>query len=180
MLIQAVNGSAPVIDPSAFVAPGAVVVGEVELGPQVTVWYGCVLRGDVNFIKIGAKTNLQDGTIVHVNHGGQGTTVGREVVVGHRVVLHDCTVGDNALIGMGAVVMDRASVGEGDLVAAGALVAPDTEIPPYSLAAGVPAKVRREVTPAELERSRIAVGRYINLGKCHQDPELDLDSLLES
>lgn len=177
MLIQPVNGKTPQIDASAFVAPGAVVVGEVDLGPQVTVWYGCVLRGDVNSIKIGAKTNLQDGTIIHVHHGGQGTLVGTEVVVGHRVILHDCTVGDFALIGMGAVVLDRALVGEGAMVAAGAVVPPGAEIPPYTVASGVPAKVGRRVTEAELARRRIAVERYIHLALCHQDPKLDLDSL---
>ncbi|MEW5913141.1 MAG: gamma carbonic anhydrase family protein [Thermodesulfobacteriota bacterium] len=166
------NGKTPRVDPTAFVAPGAYVLGDVELGPQVSVWYGCVLRGDVNLIQVGARTNLQDQTVLHANHRGHGVLVGAEVMVGHRVILHACTVGDRALIGMGAVVLDRATVGEGATVAAGAVVSPDTVVPPFTLVAGVPAKVRRQVTPEELENRRGAIERYIRLSACHSDLSL--------
>ena len=174
-MIRKVNGKEPRIDPTAFIAPTAVVLGEVELGPQVSVWYGCVLRADINWIRVGARSNLQDGVIVHVAHRGQGTLVGCEVVVGHRVILHSCTVEDGALIGMGAVVMDRAVVGAGSVIGAGAVVPPDSVIPPRSLAVGVPARVRREVGPEELARVRATMGRYLRVQECHRDPEVVID-----
>lgn len=166
-MIEAVNKKMPQVDPTAFVAPGAVVLGDVELGPQASVWYGCVLRGDINWIKVGAKTNLQDGTIVHVAHRGQGTSVGSEVVVGHRVVLHSCTVGDQALIGIGAVVLDRAQIGAGAIVAAGAVVPPGMEVPPGALVAGVPAKVIREVTPEQRQATLGMMERYLEAAVMH-------------
>ncbi len=174
-LIGPVNGKTPCIDPSAFVAWGAVVLGEVELGPQVNVWYGCVLRGDINWIRVGARTNLQDGTIIHVGHKGPGTLVGADVVVGHRVVLHSCVVEDQALIGMGAVVLDHARVGRGAVVGAGSVVAPGQEIPPGVLALGVPAKIKRELTEDELARPLKVVNRYLRVTACHQDPGLAYD-----
>jgi len=174
-MIGSVNGKTPRIDPSAFVAPGAVVVGEVELGPQSSVWYGCVLRGDVNWIKIGARSNLQDGTIVHVDHQGQGSLVGDEVVVGHRVVLHSCTLEDRCLVGMGAVVLGRARVGAGAIVAAGSVVPPGFQVPPGTMAAGVPAKVKRELSPAEQEAIMGPMRRYLKVMELHRDPSLSLD-----
>jgi carbonic anhydrase/acetyltransferase-like protein (isoleucine patch superfamily) len=174
-LIGPVNGKTPLIDPSAFVAWGAVVLGDVELGPQVNVWYGCVLRGDINWIRVGARTNLQDGTMIHVGHKGQGTLVGADVVVGHRVVLHSCVIEDQALIGMGAVVLDNARVGRGAVVGAGSVVAPGQEIPPGVLALGVPAKVKRPLTEAELARPLKVVNRYLKVTACHQDLSLAYD-----
>ena len=174
-LIGPLNGKEPRIDASAFVAPGAVVLGDVELGPQVSVWYGCVLRGDINWIRVGARTNLQDGTIIHVANRGDGTLVGQDVVVGHRVVLHSCVVGDRALIGMGAVVLDRARVGEAAVVAAGSVVAPGQVIPAGVMAAGVPARVKRDLTADELERPLRVVDRYLRVMACHQDPSLVYD-----
>ncbi|MFH1032957.1 MAG: gamma carbonic anhydrase family protein [Pseudomonadota bacterium] len=168
-LIGTVNGKTPSIDPTAFVAWGAVVLGEVELGPQVNVWYGCVLRGDINWIRVGARSNIQDGTMIHVGHKGQGTCVGADVVVGHRVVLHSCTIEDQALIGMGAVVLDHARVGRGAVVGAGSVVAPRQVIPPGVLALGVPAKVKRELTPEELARPLKVVDRYLRVTDCHRD-----------
>ncbi|RJX36557.1 MAG: gamma carbonic anhydrase family protein [Desulfarculus sp.] len=171
-MIAMVNGKTPRVHPTAFVAPGAYVLGDVELGPQASVWYGCVLRGDVNLIQVGERSNLQDQTVLHANHRGHGVLVGAEVMVGHRVILHACTVGARALIGMGAVVLDGAVVGEGALVAAGAVVSPGTQVPPLTMVAGVPAKVRRQVTPEELANRRAAIERYIRLSACHADPSL--------
>ncbi|MCF8041309.1 MAG: gamma carbonic anhydrase family protein [Desulfarculaceae bacterium] len=166
-MIESVNGKKPQVDPSAFIAPGAMVLGDVELGPEVSVWYGCVLRGDINWIRVGDKTNLQDGTIIHVAYKGQGTQVGSKVVVGHRAVLHSCTVEDCALIGIGAVVLDRAKVGAGAIVAAGAVVPPGMEVPPGAMAAGVPAKVIREVTPEQRQATQGMMKRYLEAAVMH-------------
>ncbi|MBI4797282.1 MAG: gamma carbonic anhydrase family protein [Desulfarculus sp.] len=174
-LIGPVNGKTPNIHPTAFVAWGAVVLGEVELGPHVNLWYGCVLRGDINWIKVGARTNIQDGTVIHVGHKGAGTQVGADVVIGHRVVLHSCVIEDQALIGMGAVVLDHAQVGKGAVVGAGSVVAPGQEIPPGVLALGVPAKVKRALTADELARPLRVVSRYLRMAACHQDPALSYD-----
>ncbi len=175
MMVGKVNGMSPRIDPSAFVAPGAVVLGDVELGAQVSVWYGAVLRGDINWIRVGARSNLQDGVIIHVEHRGPGTLVGEEVVVGHRAVLHSCTVEDRALIGMGAVVLDGARVEAGAVVAAGAVVPPGAVIPARTMAAGVPARVKRDLSPEELEATGATMRRYLKVSRCHQDPELVID-----
>ena len=168
-MIEAINNKTPRVAPTAFVAPGAVVLGDVELGPQASVWYGCVLRGDINWIKVGAKSNLQDGTVIRVAYRGQGTLLGEEVVVGHRVVLHSCTVEDCALIGIGAVVLDQAKVRAGAIVAAGAVVPPGMEVPPGTMAAGVPAKVIREVTPEQRQATQGMMQRYLNSAVMHQE-----------
>ncbi|MCB2190377.1 MAG: gamma carbonic anhydrase family protein [Deltaproteobacteria bacterium] len=168
-MIESINGNTPQVDPSAFIAPGAVVLGDVELGPEVSVWYGSVLRGDINWIRVGARTNLQDGTIIHVSHKGQGTQVGSEVVVGHRVVLHSCTVEDQVLIAMGAVVLDRAQVGEGSIVAAGAVVPPGMVVPPDTMVAGIPAKVIRPVTPEQRQATVATMERYLKAMAMHKE-----------
>jgi carbonic anhydrase/acetyltransferase-like protein (isoleucine patch superfamily) len=133
-----------------YVAPSADVIGNVELGENSSVWFHCVLRGDIEPIRVGANSNIQDGTVIHTMKGAPAI-VGEWVTVGHRVVLHGCTVGDHCLIGMGAVVLNHVHVGEGSIVAAGSLVAENTVIPPRSLYMGVPAKLQREVTEDELE-----------------------------
>lgn len=142
----------PVLEPGAWVAPTATVIGKVTLGRSSSVWYGSVLRGDGDAIRLGAESNLQDGCVVHADPG-LPVTVGERVSVGHRAVLHGCAVEDDVLVGMGAVVLNGARIGSGSLVAAGAVVLEGTQIPPGSLVAGVPAKVRRQTT--EAERSRI-------------------------
>ncbi len=174
-MIESINGKTPRVDPSAFVAPGAVVIGDVELGPEASVWYQSVLRGDINWIRIGARSSIQDGTVIHVAHRGDGATVGSEVVVGHRVVLHGCVVEDGCLIGMGAVVLDRAVIGAGSIVAAGAVVPPGMKVPPGTLVAGVPAKVRRELDPEDFERTKGAMNRYRRVARLHADPSLTID-----
>lgn len=174
-MIEKVNGKTPQVHPSAFVAPGAVVLGDVELGPEVSVWYGCVLRADINYIRIGAHSNVQDATVCHVRHVGQGVEVGQWVLLGHRVALHSCTVEDGALIGIGAVVLDGARVGEGAVVAAGSVVAPGSVIPPRTLAMGVPAKPRREVSDRELAANRDACLRYVKVAQLHRDREQVFD-----
>lgn len=139
------------IAPTAFVAPGAVLVGDVTLGEQASVWYGCVLRGDIEPITIGPRTNVQDLTVVHVDLGCP-TVIGADVTIGHRAVIHGCTIEDGALIGMGAVVLSGARVGAGALVAAGAVVKERVVVPPRTLVAGVPGKIVGELDDALLER----------------------------
>ena len=141
-------GRAPAIDPGAFVAPGARVVGGVTLSEGASVWYNAVLRADGDTITIGVGSNLQDNVSVHVD-AGHPVVIGENVSVGHNAVVHGCTVGDGSLIGMGAVVLSGAVIGEGCLIAGGAVVLEGAVIPPGSLVAGVPAKVRRELTDDE-------------------------------
>lgn len=145
----------PKIHESVFIAEDAVIIGDVEIGEASSIWYGCVLRGDVNYIRIGKNTNIQDMTMIHVSRKDYPTVVGDEVTVGHRVTLHGCQVESNALIGIGAIVLDGARIGSHSLVAAGSLVTPNTIVPPRSLVMGAPAKVKREMTDeevADLER----------------------------
>lgn len=174
-VIISVNGYTPKIDPTAFIAPGASLIGQVEIGPKASIWFGCVLRGDINSIKIGAQTNLQDLCTVHVGHNDQGSEIGQRVSVGHRVVLHSCTIEDEALIGMGSVVMDRARVGRGAMVGAGAVVPPGMEIPARHLALGTPAKVVRELSEDDLKRNRGVLNRYLRVVDCYADPSLQID-----
>lgn len=139
----------PIVDPSAWIAPGAVLVGDVSVGPEASVWYTAVLRGDGDSITVGPCSNVQDGCVLHADPGFP-LRVGAGVSVGHRAVLHGCTVDDDVLVGMGAIVMNGARVGSGTIIGAGAVVSAGVEVPPRSLVLGVPAKVRREVTDAEL------------------------------
>jgi carbonic anhydrase/acetyltransferase-like protein (isoleucine patch superfamily) len=141
----------PKIHESAFIAENAVVAGDVEIGEDSSVWYGCVVRGDVNFIRIGARTNIQDAVVIHVSTGTFPTIVGDEVTVGHQATLHGCTVENRALIGIGAIVLDGAVIGHDSLVAAGSLVTPGTIIPPRSMVMGSPAKVKREMSEVEIK-----------------------------
>ncbi|GAA2968903.1 MULTISPECIES: gamma carbonic anhydrase family protein [Microbacterium] len=146
--VLSVGGSTPVIDDSAFLAAGARVIGDVRLGPESSVWYNAVLRGDSASITVGAGSNLQDNVSVHVD-AGSPVVIGENVSVGHNAVVHGCTVEDGCLIGMGSVILSGAVIGAGSLVAGGALVLGGTIVPPGSMVAGVPAKVRRELTDEE-------------------------------
>jgi carbonic anhydrase/acetyltransferase-like protein (isoleucine patch superfamily) len=136
---------APDIDPEAFVAPTAVVVGKVSMGPRASLWYGSIARADSEVIEIGADSNVQDGSTLH-SDPGHPLVLGRGVTVGHNVVLHGCRVEDDVLVGMGSTVLNGAHIGSGSIIAAGAVVMQGAEIPPNSLVAGVPAKVRRQTT----------------------------------
>jgi len=141
----------PTIDPSAYVDESAQVIGDVVLGPESSIWLNAVVRGDVNYIRIGPQSNLQDGVIVHVNHQpSYPTIVGERVTVGHAAILHGCVVEDRCLIGMGAILLNGSHVGSDSIVAAGTLVPERTVIPPRSLVMGSPGKVRRALTDAEL------------------------------
>jgi carbonic anhydrase/acetyltransferase-like protein (isoleucine patch superfamily) len=160
------RGKAPSVDQSAWIAPSATVIGAATIGARVGVFYGAVVRADTSTISIGEGSNLQDGVVVHAD-AGFPATVGAGVSVGHRAVLHGCTVQDDCLIGMGAVVLNGAVVGAGSMIAAGAVVLEGTQIPSGSLVAGVPGKVRRQLT--EEERSGIVSNaeRYVALTRDH-------------
>lgn len=155
------------IHPTAFIAPSADVLGDVRLGAQASVWYQCVLRADMEPITIGARSNIQDLTMIHVDEGIP-CVVGDDVTVGHRAILHGCTIGNGALIGMGAVLLNNVDVGAGSVIAAGAVVPENMKIPPGSLVMGVPAKVRGAVPPELAERVKIGVGHYVRLAAEHQ------------
>lgn len=164
--VVSVRGVTPRIAHSAFLAKGSVVAGDVTLGEDVSVWFGTVVRAEREAITIGAGTNLQDGTVVHVDPGFP-TVIGERVTVGHRAVLHGCTIGDDALIGMGAIVLTGATIGEGAVVGAGAVVTEGMDVPPRTVALGVPAKVRDLPVP---EVPRPNVESYIELTGWYRRP----------
>lgn len=157
------RGCAPTLHPDAFVAPGATLVGDVEVGPGASVWFGCVLRGDVAPIRIGAGTNVQDLTVVHTTRTGIPTIVGTGVTVGHRCILHACTVEDGAFVGMGSILMDRAVVESGAMVAAGTLVTGEQRIRAGELWAGRPARRMRELRAEERVHLRELGDHYVEL-----------------
>ncbi len=166
-LIISFDGSTPVIPDSAWVAPNATLVGKVMLGERARVFYGAVLRADNDAITIGAGSNLQDNVVIHCDLG-KPTTVGSGVSVGHGAILHGCTIENDCLIGMGATVLNFAVIGAGSLVAAGAVVLEGAVIPPGSLVAGVPAKVRRELSVDERESIAQNAAHYREAGAAHK------------
>ncbi|MFG2825740.1 gamma carbonic anhydrase family protein [Kitasatospora sp. NPDC048365] len=167
-LITGIGGLEPEIDPSAFVAPTAVVIGAVRLGPRASVWYQAVLRGDAEAIAIGADSNVQDNCTVHADPGFP-VRVGDRVTVGHNAVLHGCTVEDDVLVGMGARVLNGARVGTGSLIAAGTVVPQGADIPAGSLVAGVPGKVKRPLTAEEQAAIKLNADGYLLLSDAHAE-----------
>lgn len=164
-MIRAYRGNVPRIAASCYIDPSAQVIGQVEIGERSSVWCNVTMRGDVNYIRIGEETSIQDNSVIHVEHDGPSagypTMVGNRVTVGHSVTLHGCTVEDESLIGIGAIVLNGAVVGKGSVVAAGALVPEGMQIPPGSLVMGVPAKIRRQVTEEEQQRFRDNAQNYV-------------------
>lgn len=163
------HGVFPRIHPSAFVADGVQIAGDVEIGVDASIWFNSVLRGDINLIRIGDRTNVQDGSIFHVT-SDLPVIVGHDVTVGHRAIVHGCTIGDGSLIGMGAIVLDRARVGKHALVAAGAVVLEGFEVPDGMLAAGVPAKILRPLSAAEKEALLESARHYVEYAKSFRSP----------
>jgi carbonic anhydrase/acetyltransferase-like protein (isoleucine patch superfamily) len=155
----------PRLGREVFVAPSAAVIGDVRLGDQSSVWFGSVLRGDVGGIVVGARSNIQDLTVVHVTAGAEGTWIGSDVVIGHRALVHECRVEDFALIGMGCVLLDGCRIGRGAVVAAGAVVREGEEVPPLALVAGVPAVVRKILPESSLEARREHALHYVVLSR---------------
>ena len=162
----------PSISPKAFVAPSASVIGDVTIGDRSSIWYNSVVRGDVNYVKIGSDTNIQDGSVVHVSRSNIGgavlpTIIGDRVTVGHAAVLHACTLEDESFIGMGATVLDGAVIGSKAMIAAGALVSPNTKVPSEELWAGVPAKFKRKLSGDELAHLKVSASNYAELAHHH-------------
>ena len=155
-VILPVKGISPTIPEGCFIAPNATIVGDVVMGNDCSIWFNAVVRGDVNSIKMGNKVNVQDGACIHCTYERTKTIIGNNVSIGHNAIVHGCTVGDNVLIGMGAIVMDRVVIGENSLIAAGAVVLEGTQVAAGSIYAGVPAKKVKEVSPelfkGEIER----------------------------
>jgi len=158
----------PEVPDSAWIAPGAILVGDVRIGERSSVWYHCALRADIESIRIGAETNIQDGTIIHLA-SDRGTVVGDRVTVGHRALLHACEVEDEVLVGMGATVMDGAVIGSRSIVAAGALVTKGARIPPGSLVVGTPARVVRSLTAEEQDALPGWAAKYVRVAAEHRE-----------
>jgi carbonic anhydrase/acetyltransferase-like protein (isoleucine patch superfamily) len=167
-LIKTVGGKTPELGRDVFVADGAVVVGDVHLGDQVSVWYGAVLRGDVGFIRIGARSNVQDLACFHMTTDVSNTIVGEDVTVGHGAIIHGGIIGDRALIGMGSVILDNAEIGEEALIAAGAVVPPGMKVPPRVMVRGQPGRVVRELTPEETRLGIRGAEDYLRLALKHR------------
>ncbi len=151
-MIRSYKGITPKIAATAFIEASAQVIGDVEIGEQSSIWFNCVIRGDVFHIRIGHSTNIQDGSIIHVTNGRFPTIIGNYVTVGHGVMLHGCTIKDRSLVGIGSIILDDVEIGEESFIAAGSLITPGTVIPPRSMVMGSPARVRREVTEEEIAR----------------------------
>jgi carbonic anhydrase/acetyltransferase-like protein (isoleucine patch superfamily) len=169
------GGKAPRIDPSAFVAPGASLIGDIEIGAEASIWYNCVLRGDVNRIRIGARTNIQDGSVIHVDspkpgeERGHPTIIGEEVLIGHLAMVHGCILHDRAFVGLGAIVMDGCEIESEAMLAAGAMLTPGKRIPAGQLWAGRPAKYVRNLSEEELAGQRAGVAHYVALARAHAE-----------
>ena len=167
-MLRTYKNKTPKIDQSTFVAETAVIIGDVEVGPRSSIWYGVAIRADINHVRIGAETNIQENTVIHVDLNDRGlgdcaTIIGDRVTVGHGAILHGCKIGDDCLIGMGAVVLSGASVGAGSVIAAGALVKEGQQIPPRSMVMGMPAEVKRQLPEEAVEKIRLSAQHYVDL-----------------
>jgi len=160
-MIRTFQGIKPTVPKSCFIEETSVVIGDVVMGEECSVWFNAVIRGDVNYIRIGNRTNVQDLCMLHVTHDTHPLLIGSEVTIGHHVVLHGCTIQDRVLVGMGAIIMDGAVIGEDSVVGAGALVVEGTIVPPKSLILGSPAKVKRSVTAKELAWVKDSAENYV-------------------
>lgn len=164
-MIRPFGNKTPKIHESAFVTDDALVIGDVEIGEEASVWFGSIVRGDVNYIRIGERTNIQDACVIHVSSRDHPTVLEDNVTVGHRVTLHGCYVESGCLIGIGAIVLDGAHVGRNSLVAAGSVITPGTIVPPASLVLGTPARVKRELTSDELAYLDRSWRNYVELSR---------------
>ena len=159
------RGIHPKLADDVFVAPNAYITGDVEIGAESSVWYGCTIRGDVHHVRIGRRTNIQDGTVIHVTRGVSGTVIGDEVTVGHKALLHACTIESGAFIGMAATVLDEAVVEGGAMLAAGALLTPGKRVPKGQLWGGSPARYMRDLRPDELDFFPVSADNYVRLSR---------------
>ncbi|WP_033074603.1 gamma carbonic anhydrase family protein [Sphingopyxis sp. MWB1] len=172
--IISVNGKTPQIDPSAFIAPGCRIIGDVVIGPDVSIWYNCVLRADVSQIRIGARSNVQDGSVLHCDGpmphrpDGYPTIIGEDVLIGHMAMVHGCTLDDRAFVGLKATVMNGCRIGSGAMLAAGALLTEHKEIPARELWAGAPARRIREIGEEQAAGMQAGVAHYVENGRMHK------------
>jgi carbonic anhydrase/acetyltransferase-like protein (isoleucine patch superfamily) len=160
-MLRTHRGRTPRVHPTAYIDISAQVIGDVEIGEESSVWMAVVIRGDVNRIRIGRRSNVQDGTVVHVMKDTHATTIGDHVTIGHAAVIHGCTVEDRCLIGMGTILLNGARIGAGSIVAAGTLVVEGMEVPPRSLVMGSPGKVKRTLSDAEVAGIQVYADRYV-------------------
>ena len=170
------HGKTPLVDPAAFVAPGARLIGDIEIGPEASVWYNCVLRGDMNKIRIGARSNVQDGSVIHVDpprvagpEHGYPALIGEDVLIGHMAMVHGCTLHDRAFVGLGAIVMDGCEIESDAMLAAGAMLTQGKKILSGQLWAGRPAKFVRDLRPQDIEMMKLGVAHYVALAKRHAE-----------
>lgn len=168
-MIKSFQNQHPNIHETAYVTDDATIIGDVEIGAESSVWFGSILRGDVNYIRIGSRTNIQDGTIIHVSSETHATVLEDEVTIGHRVTLHGCHIETGCLIGIGAIVLDGVRVGANSLVAAGSLLTPNTQIPPRSLVMGSPGRVKRTLSDAEVKDLEKFWRNYVALSRRYQN-----------
>ena len=161
-MIRTFNGNSPIVPASCYVDESAQLLGDVTLGEQASVWMNAVLRGDVHSIRVGARSNVQDNAVLHGQRGVWPVIVGEGVTIGHGAIVHGCVVEDNVLIGMGAVILNGARIGAGSIVAAGAVIPEQTQIPPRSLVAGVPGKIRRQLDDQDLDMIRMYAQNYLD------------------
>jgi carbonic anhydrase/acetyltransferase-like protein (isoleucine patch superfamily) len=161
-MLRPYRGILPRVHPTAYIDDSAQVIGDVEIGEESSVWMAVVIRGDVHRIRIGRRTNVQDGTIVHVMKDTHPTTIGHDVTIGHAAVVHGCTIEDQCLIGMGAILLNGVRIGTGSIVAAGTLLPEGAEIPPRSLVMGAPGKVRRTLTDSDVAEIQMYADRYVS------------------
>lgn len=169
------GGHSPRVDPTAFVAPGTCLIGDVDIGPEASIWYNCVLRGDMNRIRVGARSNIQDGSVIHVDSArpgekiGHPTLIGEEVLIGHLAMVHGCVLHDRAFVGLGAIVMDGCEIESDAMLAAGALLTPGRRIPAGQLWAGRPAKYVRDLSTEDIAGMRGGVAHYVSLARAHAE-----------
>jgi carbonic anhydrase/acetyltransferase-like protein (isoleucine patch superfamily) len=167
-MILEFKGKYPKVDPTAFIAENAMVIGDVEIGPGTNIWFHSIARGDLNYIRIGSNCSIQDSCVLHVEKDLYPLFLGDEVVLGHRVVVHGCKIGKGSLIGIGAIVLNNAEIGEESIIGAGSLVTPNTLIPPRTLALGSPAKPVRSINEKDLQMIRNTLSDYQGLKKIYQ------------
>ena len=171
--LAAIDGKGPRIHSSAFIAPGCRIIGDVEIGPDVSIWYNCVIRADVNRIVVGARSNIQDGSVIHCDSPrpkrphGFPTIIGEDVLIGHMAMVHGCVLEDRAFVGLGAIVMNKARIGGDAMLAAGAMLTPGKRIPSGQLWAGRPAKYVRDLSEADLAGMRMGVAHYAENARHH-------------
>ena len=162
-MIVEIDGKRPGIDPTAFIADNAMIIGDVAIGPRANVWFHCIVRGDTNYIRIGSNCNIQDACVLHVVKDRYPVILEDDVVLGHRVVVHGCRIGRGSLIGIGAIVLDGAEIGEESIIGAGSVVSPKSIIPPRTLAMGAPARVVRSIDDTDISKIKGITEEYLEL-----------------